>query len=908
MGGAASLRRHAPWAALLLTAQLLGVDGSAGDDGLSAECLSGLENATCSAVQHENGFHASQSNGMIIKLNQEGCLQDGKTQTCSVAHECTTCTSYNCMFCSEDERTEIYIEPLSNKFLFLVTSLTVGAAISTLLEAIPRSQFHPPFTVVMFLLGGIMAMLAEYNALGCALSDSVNAWKHQDPHSILYALLPPLLFESAFNVNYHVFTKVVRSSALLASTGVFTSTFLTGCVGMWLFGDQFDRIQYENPACVQFGGGLPDLYVGEVPLRTDGLGPRDPSGACLDDDGNHRRLAGGGGGEPGGCYDCAMDGWWAAFMFGAIVSATDPVAVVAVLQTLGAQPKLSHMIEGESLLNDGTAVVIFLVFKGLLLHNIQEFGTSTTILKMVGLVLRLAGGGAILGLMFSYLVYAWLRASRNMTANIEISIMVLSVYLVFYLSEHVFGASGVLATVVYGLSLAKRKHLAMTVATAEQNEVVWQEIGYVANSFTFALAGVILWRIVTHSGDDRFDRAEQFGTAVLLYFLLALIRLFAIFLHYHAMRACTKGGYKVQVKEAFFMTYSGLRGAVSLCVALFVDHMTGVPQLVKDVIIFHTCLCVFFTVFINGITAGAVYKKLRLGVQGGVRGEVDAGSVQILVQNMQSYVDGMGLHWFHGQHNVGSQGYDLVKNMLHLQLSEKDGRVLPPISDTGDLTLSEVNVNKLWKELMKIARRKWRTDPLRRTTHQSHKTQKDDGQKNDDLSDEQIRVKRRVCYNPDPHGGAESAFGSDSSKHAHKEERGLQKASSKAKAKSPYHLHLDDHDGDHDIQQDLYSIYLTAIRAHYEEMREENELTATTCDYLCRAIASGSDYLKSIKMGMVIDHPDHLDVIHVAHESLKEHIHSFGLSGEFDPYLLLFDMPVLCIHRHVLVQTPHMYI
>jgi NhaP-type Na+/H+ or K+/H+ antiporter len=180
-----------------------------------------------------------------------------------------------------------------------------------------------------------------------------------------------------------------------------------------------------------------------------------------------------------------MDGWWAAMMFGAIVSATDPVAVVAVLQTLGAQPKLSHMIEGESLLNDGTAVVIFLVFKGLMLHNIQEFGTSTTILKMVGLVLRLAGGGVLLGIVFSYAVYAWLRASRNMTANIEISIMVLSVYLVFYLSEHVFGASGVLATVVYGLSLAKRKHLAMTVPTAEQNEVVWQEIGYVANSFTF---------------------------------------------------------------------------------------------------------------------------------------------------------------------------------------------------------------------------------------------------------------------------------------------------------------------------------------------------------------------------------------------------------------------------------------
>jgi NhaP-type Na+/H+ or K+/H+ antiporter len=539
-----------------------GGGGGGGGDALSAECLSGFANATCSMVHHEIGFHPGERNGMVMSVNCEAANKL-PTQTCSVSHECTTCSHYQCVWCSEDERSKIYVEPLGDKFLFLIVSLTAGAFISTLLEWMPRQTFHPPFTVVMFVLGMLMGMLAENNSLGCALSDSVNAWKHQDPHSILYALLPPLLFESAFNVNYHVFTKVMKSSILLATTGVLTSTFLTGCVGMWFFSAQFDRIQYENPACSMFGEGNPLDYAhahgefGVAPPKTDGLGNRDELGNCILDDlsGDHRRLSGGSGaaGSADGCYDCSMDGWWASFMFGAIVSATDPVAVVAVLQTLGAQPKLSHMIEGESLLNDGSAVVIFLVFKGLLLHEIQESGTSTTIWKMVALVARLGGGGVVVGAAFSYIVYAWLRISRNMTANIEISVMVLSVYLVFYIAEHVFGASGVLATVVYGLSLAKRKHLAMTVQTEEQNEVVWQEIGYVANSFTFALAGVILWRIVTKSlgddsHDDRFQRGNQLLLAVGLYFILALIRLFAIFLHYHAMRAATKGGYKVQVK------------------------------------------------------------------------------------------------------------------------------------------------------------------------------------------------------------------------------------------------------------------------------------------------------------------------------------------------------------------------
>ena len=876
-----------------------GGDEGGGHSGLSLDCLSGIENNTCLKVHHEIGFHASEANGMIVKLNEQNCAGASHLpdQACSVSHECTTCKHYNCLLCSEDEQVPVYVEPLGDKFLFLVVSLMAGAAISTILESLPRETFHPPFTVVMFVLGMVMAMLAETNSLGCTLSDSVNSWKHQDPHSILYALLPPLLFESAFNVNYHVFTKVAKSSIILATSGVLTSTFLTGCVGMLLFGAQFDRIQFENPVCSMFGQGPTEDYahspgqIGMAPSMSLATGPRDGNYTCIapaDDD--HRRLSAGGG-AGGGCYDCSMDAWWASWMFGAVVSATDPVAVVSVLQTLGAQPKLSHMIEGESLLNDGSAVVIFLVFKGLLLHEIQEKGTTTTFLKMIALVARLAGGGVFLGAFFSYLFYAWLRASRNLSGNIEISIMVLSVYMVFYLSEHVFGASGVLATVVYGLSLAKRKHLAMTVETEEQNEIVWQEIGYVANSFTFALAGVILWRIVTKSlndessHDDRFKRGEQLGLAVALYFVLSMIRLFTIFLHYHAMRACTKGGYKVQVKEAFFMTYAGLRGAVSLCVALFVDHMDGIPQLVKDVIIFHTCLCVFFTVFVNGITAGWVYKGLGLGIQGGVRGEVDAGSVRRLVLDTEEFLEGMKSHWFHGQHNVRDGGYDLVKEMLNLKLKkdkENPGRDLPPMSDTGDITVDTVDVSKLWdEEAMKKALSAWRVDPLRTTTHHSHKSQQGEaatGDTHDGLTPAMIKEKRLLCYNPPMHEET-NEHAAAKGKNAHTTSS-LERTGTKDRSESQYKLDLDHHDGHLDIQQDLYSIYLTAIRAHYVEKNEENELTATTCDYLCRAIATGSDFLKSVEMGMIAgEEGQDLRVIQQAHESLKEHIHSFGLSG-----------------------------
>jgi hypothetical protein len=220
--------------------------------------------------------------------DRAGCLATCcLAQVCTRSHECTTCGEQRCLFCLDSEKSEVYSEPMGNKFLFVVVSLLVGALVSTILETMPRTQcppfsMPPPFTVVMFLIGACMGWLSQHNLLGCAISDSVNAWKYQDPHSILFSLLPPLLFESAFNVNYHVFTKVWKSSLMLAGTGVCMSTFITGCVAMGLFGDEFDLIQKFNRNC------------------------DDPD------------------------FDCSMDSWFAALMFGAIVSATDPVAVVAV--------------------------------------------------------------------------------------------------------------------------------------------------------------------------------------------------------------------------------------------------------------------------------------------------------------------------------------------------------------------------------------------------------------------------------------------------------------------------------------------------------------------------------------------------------------------------------------------------
>ena len=128
-----------------------------------------------------------------------------------------------------------------------------------------------------------------------------------DPHMVLSLFIPGLIFESAFNTNYHIFLKESQQAAMLAGPGVLVNALLIG--------------------------GVMHYFAHSISLFSD-----------IDDDG----------------YDWS---WSFSIMFGAIVSATDPVAVVALLKELGASKRLSTLIEAESLLNDGTAFVMFTVLK-----------------------------------------------------------------------------------------------------------------------------------------------------------------------------------------------------------------------------------------------------------------------------------------------------------------------------------------------------------------------------------------------------------------------------------------------------------------------------------------------------------------------------------------------------------------
>jgi len=140
--------------------------------------------------------------------------------------------------------------------------------------------------------------------------------------------------------------------------------------------------------------------------------------------------------------------WWPCLMMGSIVSATDPVAVVALLKSLGASKKFQTIIEGESLLNDGTAMVFFILFAKL------TKGESYTINGVLINLVLLIVGGPILGLIFGYIANLWLKRIINDDVLV-ITISFVMCYLLFFLSENLkYSVSGILALVTLGFFMS----------------------------------------------------------------------------------------------------------------------------------------------------------------------------------------------------------------------------------------------------------------------------------------------------------------------------------------------------------------------------------------------------------------------------------------------------------------------
>lgn len=296
-------------------------------------------------------------------------------------------------------------------------------------------------------------------------------------------------------------------------------------------------------------------------------------------------------------------GWPIALVFGTILSATDPVAVVALFNTLGVSPRLTMLVSGESLLNDGTAIVIFSLMLKVVL------GASLTSWEMVAFFGHMTLTSVALGVTIStvavFIIRKCAEEHYKHDMMVQVIVTICTGYLSFFLAESEFSTSGVITTVTAGFVIAYCAWPKFV--TSHTMHTVWETIEFIGNTVIFFLAGVIFMDVVL----DRQDHiaASDWGWLLVLYFLLTVIRALMIGVLWVPLN---RFGVPITYQEGAVMVWSGLRGAVSLSLALIVDLEPGVSKKMGSRVMFHVGGIAALTFLVNAASASSVLRWLGL--------------------------------------------------------------------------------------------------------------------------------------------------------------------------------------------------------------------------------------------------------------------------------------------------------
>jgi Na+/H+ antiporter len=299
--------------------------------------------------------------------------------------------------------------------------------------------------------------------------------------------------------------------------------------------------------------------------------------------------------------------WAAAFAFGAIVSPTDPLAAVAVLERLGVPRRMITVVEGESLVNDGTGLVVYRTAVA------AATGGGFDLLSASGdIVVNIAGGAAI-GLVAAQLLTWAFRRVEDQVLGVVITL--LAGYLAYIPAEEI-GCSGVIAAVTVGLVVGYRAHVLFSAGTRLQSHAFWEVLVFLLNAVLFVLVGLQLPGILDHQ--DR-SALTLIGLGLLMWAAVTGTRFLWGNTMPYVIRALdrrpSQRARRVGWRTRTVGHWSGLRGAVSLAAALALPP--DFPE--RDLLVFLTLCVIFGTLVVQGLTLPLLVRAL------GVHEDGDAG-------------------------------------------------------------------------------------------------------------------------------------------------------------------------------------------------------------------------------------------------------------------------------------------
>jgi CPA1 family monovalent cation:H+ antiporter len=333
--------------------------------------------------------------------------------------------------------------------------------------------------------------------------------------------------------------------------------------------------------------------------------------------------------------------WAAAFVLGAVVSPTDPIAATAIMQRLRAPRRIVNIVEGESLVNDGTALVAYrfaVVAAVSGSFSLWEAGIS--------FVLNVAGG-IVVGLAVGWLVRQVRRRLDFPAAEVTISL--LTGYFA-YIPAELLGVSAVIAAVTVGVYMGWFTPELTTPEVRLMGDSAWEIVTFVLNALLFTLIGLQLPGILQELG--AYSTADLIWWAVAVWLTVVLVRWLwtypAAWLPRKLFRRIRERDPMPPTSVLVLISWTGMRGAVSLAAALAIPLTTdaGTPFPGRSLILFLTFAVIFGTLVVQGLTLPAVIRRLGLEEEGDEAGrELAQARIEAAEAALARLEELAGEHW-----------------------------------------------------------------------------------------------------------------------------------------------------------------------------------------------------------------------------------------------------------------------
>jgi CPA1 family monovalent cation:H+ antiporter len=291
------------------------------------------------------------------------------------------------------------------------------------------------------------------------------------------------------------------------------------------------------------------------------------------------------------------------FLLGGIISPPDAVAATSVLQGVKVPKRVVTILEGESLINDASSLIVFRFALAAVLTG------QFTLMKAATDFFMVAGMGIVIGLVIAYVLYV-VHKYMPTTPSIDTSLTVISPYLMYIAAEH-YHFSGVMAVVTGGLFLSYRSHEIFTYNSRIQAYSVWESLIFILNGLVFILIGLQLPQIIT--GLEKYSIFGLVFYSLIISVVTVVIRIVWVFSGAYLSSLMYKEK-RLKWENEFLIAWSGMRGVVSLAsvlaVPLLLKDGTAFPH--RDLLLFITFVVILFTLVFQGLSLSPIIKWLKI--------------------------------------------------------------------------------------------------------------------------------------------------------------------------------------------------------------------------------------------------------------------------------------------------------